>query len=67
MYRVVATSWGGTRKPFVSGFSDYDKAVDFCDDHDWVVEFGEGGYIWDLEIEEYEDEEEDGIPEDTTW
>ena len=49
-YRVVMTSWGGTRRTMYDGLS-YFEAEEICDGYGWSVA-PDGGYIWDLEIEE---------------
>lgn len=50
-YKIMMTSWGGTRKEFHTDLS-YKEALEICESNDWIWESWEGGYIWDLEIEE---------------
>ena len=49
-YRIVMTSWGGTRKEMFSGLT-YKEALEICEGYNWTV-CPDGGYEWDLEIEE---------------
>ena len=50
MYKIVMSSWGGTKHDFAVGLSEK-EAVELCDSYGW--EYSEdGGYVWDLEIEE---------------
>ena len=50
MFRVVAKSWGGTKWTVTEDLTEA-EAVDFCDSYGWTL-CPDGGYIWDLEIEE---------------
>lgn len=50
MYKIVMTSWGGTRRDFMCGFTTFREAQRVCEEHNWIFE--DGGYIWDLEVEE---------------
>lgn len=50
MYKIVMTSWGGTRKDMFTGLS-YEEALEICEGYGWVAS-PDGGYEWDLEIEE---------------
>lgn len=59
MYQVIMRSWGGIRRPYIDGFETFEDATSWCQDHNW--ELNDGGYIWDLEIEEVEF---DGVPND---
>lgn len=49
-YRIVMTSLGGTRRPMYTGLSE-ENAIEICEDFGWVA-CPDGGYVWDLEIEE---------------
>ena len=48
-YKVMLNSWGGTQHEYASGLT-YRDAERMCEDMHWVLD--EGGYIWDLTIEE---------------
>lgn len=50
LYKIVMTSWGGTRRDMFHRMS-YDEALEMCEFYNWVV-CPDGGYEWDLEIEE---------------
>ena len=50
MYKVIMSSWGGTKQDMYTGLT-YDEALEICKDYDWQVA-PDGGYVWDLEIEE---------------
>lgn len=50
LYKIVMTSWGGTRRDMFRRMS-YDEALEMCEFYDWVACPG-GGYEWDLEIKE---------------
>ena len=50
MYRIVMTSWGGTRHTMYEGLT-YREAEEICEGYGWSVA-PDGGYEWDLEIEE---------------
>lgn len=54
MFQVVMCSWGDTRRVFMSGFETYEQVREMCDYYDWICD--DGGYIWDLEIEETNDQ-----------
>ena len=47
-YRIMMTSWGGTRKELYTGLTEK-EAYEICESCEWVFDTG---YIWDLEIEE---------------
>lgn len=49
-YKIVMTSWGGTRLDMYTGLTEK-NAVAICEDYGWTV-CPDGGYVWDLEIEE---------------
>lgn len=49
-YKIVMTSMGGTRQDMFTGLS-FQNAQEICDDYGWEVA-PDGGYVWDLEIEE---------------
>lgn len=49
-YKIVMVSMGGTRKDMFTGLTAKD-AFAICDDCGWEVA-PDGGYVWDLEIEE---------------
>ena len=49
-YRIIARSWGGTRKVLDTALT-YKEALTICEEHDWIAG-SEDGYVWDLEIEE---------------
>ena len=50
MYRVLMVSWGGTRRVLWDDMT-YKDALRFCEDNGWLY-CPDGGYEWDLEIEE---------------
>lgn len=50
MYKIVMTSMGSTRVDMFTGLT-YDNAVEICENYGWVA-CPDGGYVWDLEIEE---------------
>ncbi len=50
MYKIVMTSWGGTRHTMYEGLT-YREAEKICDGYGWEIA-PDGGYVWDLEIEE---------------
>lgn len=50
MYKIMMSSWGGTRREMYSGLS-YKEALEICEDYGWVA-CPDDGYEWDLEIEE---------------
>ena len=49
-YKIVMRSWGGTRRDMYTGLTEK-EAFDICESYNWVAS-PDGGYIWDLEIEE---------------
>ena len=50
MYKIIMTSWGGTRRDMFTDLS-YEDALSICEGYGWTVA-PDGGYEWDLEIEE---------------
>lgn len=50
MYKIVMTSWGGTRRDMFTDLT-YENALELCESYDYVV-CSDGGYEWELEIEE---------------
>ena len=52
-YKLVMCSQGGTRKDMYTDL-DYDKAVEIAEGFGWIA-CPDGGYEWDIEIEEYEE------------
>lgn len=50
MFKIVMTSWGGTRRDMYTGLT-YKEAYEICEEYGWQVAPG-GGYMWDLVIEE---------------
>ena len=52
MYKIVAKSWGGTVVDMYIKLS-YEQAYEICEGLDWEYD---NGYVWDLEIEEDEEE-----------
>ena len=50
MFKIVMVSMGSTRKDMYTGLT-YDEANDLCESYGWEVA-PDGGYVWDLEIEE---------------
>ena len=50
MYKIVMTSWGGTRCDMFTDLS-YEEAYELCESYGWQAS-PNGGYVWDLEIEE---------------
>lgn len=52
MFKVVMTSCGGTCRDMYTGLT-YEEACEICEYYDWQVA-PDGGYVWDLEIEEEE-------------
>ena len=51
MYKIVMMSMGGTKTDMFTKLS-YTEAIEICEDYGWEVESPNGGYVWDLEIEE---------------
>lgn len=51
MYKIVMTSWGGTRRDFATGLTEKD-AIETCEAYCWEYQVNGEGYIWELEIEE---------------
>lgn len=49
--KIMLESWGGTKKEFMSDLTEK-EAVEICESLNWEYESEEGGYIWDLIIEE---------------
>lgn len=49
-YKIVMTSWGGTRRDMYTGLTEK-EATEICESYGWTVA-PDGGYEWDLEIEE---------------
>ena len=49
-YKIVMCSMGGTRKDMFTGLA-YGEAESICEDYGWTA-CPDGGYVWDLEIEE---------------
>lgn len=54
MYKIIMRSWGGTRRDLMTGLS-LKEATEICESYGWEYD-ADGGYIWDLEIEEMEEE-----------
>lgn len=52
MVKIVMVSWGGTKKDFMTDLASRAEAAEICEDYNWVWSAEEGGYLWDLEIEE---------------
>lgn len=52
MFKIVMTSWGGTRRDMYTGLT-YEEAHEICEGYGWQVA-PDDGYVWDLEIEEEE-------------
>lgn len=50
MFKIIMKSMGGTRRDMFTGL-DYKTAKSICEDYGWEVA-PDGGYVWDLEIEE---------------
>ena len=48
--KIVMVSMGGTRRDMYGGLTEKD-AVEICESMDWVA-CPDGGYVWDLEIED---------------
>ena len=51
MFKIVMTSWGGTRCDMFTDLS-YEEAYGICESYGWQAS-PDGGYVWDLEIEEH--------------
>ena len=49
-FNVIAKSWGGTKCPVLVGLTEK-EAVEFCEENNWQL-CPDGGYVWDLVIEE---------------
>lgn len=47
-YKLVLTSWGGTKRDFMTCLT-YREAQRIGESYHWVYD---AGYIWDMEIEE---------------
>lgn len=58
-YKVVMKSWGGTKRNMYINLT-HAHALEICEDYGWQVA-PDGGYVWDLEIEEM-DEDENYVP-----
>ena len=50
MFKIIMYSWGGTRRDMYKGLT-YEEALEICEEYGWVAS-PDGGYIWDLDIEE---------------
>ena len=50
MYKIVMVSMGGTRRDMFTDLS-YENALELCESYGWMA-CPDGGYVWDLEIEE---------------
>ena len=51
-WKIVMVSWGGIKKDFMTDLTSKAEAAEICEGYDWVYEPEDGGYLWDLEIEE---------------
>ena len=49
-FKVVMCSMGGTKKDMYTG-KTYKEALEICEFYGWEA-CPDGGYVWDLEIEE---------------
>jgi len=49
-YKIVMCSIGGTRKDMYTGLTEK-EAEEICEGYGWEACL-DGGYVWDLEIEE---------------
>ena len=49
-YEITINSWGGTKRDYMTDLT-YKQARQICEDMNWQFD---AGYIWDLEIEEYD-------------
>ena len=49
-YKIVRVSWGGTKRDMYTGLTE-ENAIEICEDYGWTA-CPDGGYEWDLEIEE---------------
>ena len=49
-YKVIMKSWGGTVRDMYTNLT-YQEAHEICEDYGWEVA-PDGGYVWDLDIEE---------------
>lgn len=49
-YKIVMKSWGGVQRDMFVGLSEV-EAIEICEDYSWQAA-PDGGYVWDLEIEE---------------
>lgn len=52
MWKIVMTSWGGTHRDFMTHLASAAEAAEICEGLNWVYSDTDGGYLWDLEIEE---------------
>ena len=48
-FKVIMSSWGGTERILTDNLT-YKEAEELCDQYNW--QFDDGGYIWDLYVEE---------------
>ena len=51
MFKIVMSSWGGTRRDMFTDLT-YEEAYAICESYGWQAS-PDGGYVWDLEIEEH--------------
>lgn len=51
MFTIIMSSWGGIRRPLIEGIETFKEAHDICESMDWIY-CPDGGYVWDLEIDE---------------
>ena len=49
-YKIVMKSWGGTKKDMYTDLTE-EEAIEICEGYGWEVA-PDGGYVWDLEVEE---------------
>ena len=49
-YKILLVSWGGTVREYASGLT-YNDAFEICEQSNWIC-CPDGGYEWDMEIEE---------------
>lgn len=52
-YKIIMFSLGGTERTMYSGLTKED-AERICEDYGWQA-CPDGGYVWDLDIEEEDD------------
>lgn len=48
-FKILCKSFGGTKWLFTDELT-YEEALSICEVHNWM--FTDGGYIWDMIIEE---------------